>query len=476
MAQRQNKAAAVWPVVGIATIFFATALPAILTDQMQGRAAGDHWQFHLPMIQKFVREWPRLDFENYLSATTPLYHVVLAAVAQAIGASTLVLRLVGSVFTVGLLTVLAWVCSRRGERPGLVLAACMPVAASLYVWPAGVWLLPDNAGWLGVLGILLLALSARQTLGVMVASGAVLALLVLTRQNHVWAAGVVWFAAWIGETFADECDESRVLLPVKHLFAGFGQRVLRTIPAVIATLPAIGLVAVFVALWGGLVVPRYQGMYGGVALETPAFSLSLVAIYSVFFGGWLWPQIAVVLREHAGALMLAVIAALVLAIVPVTAWSPPGRKGGLWEVVHAAPVIWGHTSALILVLAPCGAAALVVLLSRLPVRERWVMLIAWLGFLAAQTASPLPWQRYHEPFLLMWIVLAVCLGSGRVWRWAWAGPVALAIGFATLTYQANIGPARADQDVRYPLTSPNYWGPPTPEPKVYTEEQFLRRR
>ena len=478
MKPRQRQLGAVWPAAALVLLVALTAWPLILKDWMGGRPAYDQWNFHAPMIQKFVAEWPSLNFENYLSATTPLYHLVLAAVAKTgvLGSGTTGLRLAGSAFTMVLVGMLGWALARRGAKGWALFTVCGVFASSYYVWPAAAWLLPDNAAWIGVLAIMLLALQPRQTLGTMAAGGAMLALLVLTRQIHLWAAGVVWFAAWIGETFDDECEGEQALLPVPPLLRDFGQRVLRTIPAVALTLPAFGLVAAFAALWGGLVVPRYQGLHQGMALETPAFSLSLLAIYSVFLGGWLWPQFAQTLRQHAGAIVIAVLLGLLAAVLPLTTANEYGRKGGLWGIVAHAPAIAGHTSVVILVLAPCGAAALVLWLSRLSPRERWVMAIAWLGFLAAQTASPLPWQRYHEPFLLVWVAIAALWNQRPApARWAVVGPALLMVGFIGLN-AVSFGGGRVDQGRRNPLASPHYWGPPTPEPAEYTEERLPRNR
>ena len=40
-----------------------------------------------------------------------------------------------------------------------MIALCLPVVASLYVFGSGAWLLPDNAAWWGVLEVMLLCRS-----------------------------------------------------------------------------------------------------------------------------------------------------------------------------------------------------------------------------------------------------------------------------------------------------------------------------
>src|SRR5690606_16517033 len=86
--------------------------------------------------------------DDYIVVMTPGYHLTVAVVAR-LGASEMVMQLVGSLYTLALLMTLATLCAvMSGPRRALVLTA--PVAVSLYVFSAGVWLLPDNAAWLFV--------------------------------------------------------------------------------------------------------------------------------------------------------------------------------------------------------------------------------------------------------------------------------------------------------------------------------------
>jgi hypothetical protein len=303
-----------------------------------------------------------------------------------------------------------------------------------------------------------------------------LGFLVATRQIHLWAAGVIWAAAWIGGRESREREFLDFGLVMSDLRSRFGLVGL----ALIGSVPALMVVGHFANLWHGLVVPRYQGMHQGIAWITPAFSLSLLALYSCAFFGWIIPALAEFWQRHRAVLIGAMLAALVLAAAPVSVYDAAAqRKGGLWELARVGPVIAGRTSVVWLVLAPVGAACLLAWLKLLPMRERWIMLAAWAGFIAAQTASPIPTQRYHEPMLLMWIALIACRARpdlpGPAWRvsnWTLIGPALLGLAFAALTFSQSVGQGRADQGPRDPLTSPNYWGPPAPRPAVWTEERF----
>src|SRR5215213_8044224 len=99
--------------VTLAALFLAIAVPLILKFPDQGRAAWDQVAFHLPTVVKFAGEWPRLDFSDYPSATTPGYHAVLATVRKLFGGDDRSLRVVAAVFTVGLLATFGWSAGRR---------------------------------------------------------------------------------------------------------------------------------------------------------------------------------------------------------------------------------------------------------------------------------------------------------------------------------------------------------------------------
>jgi hypothetical protein len=153
-----------------------------------------------------------------------------------------------------------------------------------------------------------------------------------------------------------------------------------------------------------------------------------------FFFGYMAPGLWRLMRSP-GLLVGIVVLALVLVVVPETSYAAEvGRKSGLWNLVKIVPVFGGHTSPVLLVLAPVGAVGIASLLAQLRARCGWIYLGAFTAFVAAQTMSPQLWQRYHEPFILIALVMmsAEVAGSAgaevsrpvRVWRWA--GPMVLA--------------------------------------------------
>jgi hypothetical protein len=488
---------------------------------LAGRGAGDQVNYHEPVVRLWAAQFPRFTFGDYASATTPGYHVLLAAATRVLDAagsrarlealatrapvfegdihnaytrtevraggpapdsdaSDRVLRALGALFSVGLLATLGVSVARtlavrraEGAAPEpvapdvgflsaptwlLALALCLPLAASVYVIQAGAWLLPDNLAWWGVLGVLLIALRPRLDALTFALGGLVVLALVLVRQNHLWSAGVLWAAAWLTPVLPPR-DGGAPGVPAAPwrslghhaglLLSSPGKRARGLGLMLLATLPAFGAVAYFVHLWGGLIVPRYQWKYSGqISPATLAFFLTLVGIFGTFLVGWWWPALARAWRERPATLLLAVVLGGGAALVGATTYAGPpdgGRYSGLWNIVRTMDqrglVIGGRTSPLILVGSVWGAVVLTALLLAARAREAWLVLIACCGFVTAQTLSPVLWQRYHEPFVLLVLALLCARAghdpdprSGRVGRLLarlrLLGPVGLAGGLA----------------------------------------------
>lgn len=398
-----------WPVLVVVGAFLAGALPLIASGYERGRGAFDQVHYHEPAVLRFAEELPTPDVSDYLSATTPAYHLVLALGARAVSEDPRFLRLMGAVFTVALLTLLTrWLTPRVGPRAAAAIGLTLP--ASLYVFSAGAFVLPDNAAWTGVLAVLLIALRPRFDRVTLLGGGAVLLALVLTRQIHLWAAGPLLAAAWIGASFRPRpgpVDE------VRSIFDGPSQRLARTALMGACLLPAFGAVGAFAAAWGGLTVPIYHEYMQGINPATPAFILAQIAVIAVFHAGFWAGPATDLLRERRGVLVAAAIAGLLLAVIPATTYSvEAGRYSGLWNAVRAAPTLAGHTSVVLLLLAPAGAVALAAWLAGVGPRARWVFLAALFGFTLAVSATLNAWQRYHEPMLLITAaLLSACVAA-----------------------------------------------------------------
>lgn len=392
-------------------IFLAIAWPLILIGANKGRGAADSLNYHEKAIRSFAKQFPHPDLSDYLSATTPGYHLLVSVFARFISDKQIYLQLFSSLITAGLVITLASACAwrmRRAMSPFGVVAVCLPFLTSLYVVSSGVWLLPDNAAWWALLCVLLLALRRSQHVGVWFAAGILMIVLVLTRQIHIWAAALVWLAAWIGPGPA----RAEAPLFLRHDIGGLVfPRLARAAIAFVFTIPAFLVLWSFMKLWNGLTPPTFKQMHGAsFQLATPAFDLSLLAIAGLFYISFWRHSLLKLLHEQSWIVAIAAGAGLLLGTLPETTEDPAeGRVSGIFHAVRALPTFFGHSSILIMSLSTLGAIVLVAWLRAINPRARWIMLAALIGFSIANTANPQLWQRYHEPFILLWTILASSL-------------------------------------------------------------------
>jgi len=403
--------------------------PTILSCNLNGRGAADDLHFHWLAIQQFAQQWPHSDLSDYESATTPGYHLILAPFAE-MGIRHMGIQLIASIWTIALFGVLAWAASARFGSKTLVVM--LPMLSSMYVLFPGIWLLPDNAGWFGVVAILLLALKPNPTWKTWAASGVILFGLIWVRQIHIWIAGVIWLSAWLGST-AQTPD-------LKHLFSSAIERTGRATIALACTVPAIAALAWFVLMWGGLVPPTFQGKHQGPNLATPGFILMQLAILSVFFSPMLWDRFKETWKYNGRWIVLAIIVGGVLGVIPESSYSyDAGRYSGWWNLIAKFPVI-AERSPIFVLGSIFGAVALVVWLNMVTKRDAWIWVGAFVGFTLAQSANFESWQRYHEPMLLMMILL-ILARSGvieRSIRSIVIGSVLLAMAMGSLTLNAML--------------------------------------
>jgi hypothetical protein len=398
-------------------------LALILWGHDDHRASYDQSVYHLPTIQRFASELPRPNLSDYNSATTPGYHLILA-IASRVGGFTArltVLKLLGAVFTVGLICTTAYaVGMRRGISQAIVLT--MPILCSLYVISSGVWLLPDNAAWWGVAGVMAIAMGRWRGWRTILCGGLLLLATVLMRQSHLWCAAPLWAAAAFAPDDADDTPRAK-----------------RVALMVLATAPAFAATLFFFWLWGGPTPPAVREVLRGGNPAAPALVLSLIGLITPFFFGYLWPSAGRCnVRVRAPATMVGAAVGVIVGAAPVTSYSmAAGRWSGLWNAVKHVP-LWHDRSWLIIMLASAGGFALAMWAIALPRRIAIVFLIAWAAFIAAQSANAMAFQRYYEPMLLISLALGVAHlrdedKGGRPMTFAWTGPLLLALFLALIT-------------------------------------------
>lgn len=310
--------------------------------------------------------------------------MVLSLVDRFVSDRETVLRVAAAGFTLALAAATTWFA----RRWWLVL----PMLLSLYVVSSGVYLLPENAAWLLVAVVLGLCLDRQPNRAFYVAAAAALAGLVFVRQTHAWAGLPIVVAALYG---------TRRDAWVKTAAAAAG-----------AVMPAVLVLGLFVWLWGGLTPPLYHPdapdapenlgtiRYGGFTLVPVGFTFVLIGVYGLFFTpclwgrriNWPWPVIG-------GAV------ALVFALAVPSTILHPMRDYAFWPLMNKLPAIAERSIAFVS-LATLGGAVAGAIASVLPSRDRAVMGAALAGFILAHLPNPMVWQRYYEPFVLMWLAYA----------------------------------------------------------------------
>ncbi|CAG1010714.1 hypothetical protein PHYC_03911 [Phycisphaerales bacterium] len=439
-------------------VFLAAVGPLIVSGRIPQRVFSDQRVYHEVAIRQFILEWPRFDFSDYASATTPGYHVVLATVGRFVSDSVAVLQWTSALIGAGFVAVLGWWIGRL-TTPWRAVVLGLPLACSMYVAQSGAWLLPDNLGWLGVLAVLMLALRGPRGWVGWAAAGLVMAALVFVRQSHVWAAGCVWMAGWLAPSRVGRESPP----PPRRLGASpFGGGVV----AGLATVPALVLLWWFWRLWGGLTPPRFVGLHAtGANASTPAFVLAVFGAFGVVYAGVAWESLVLAWREARGWVLGAAGVSLTVALaVPTSMSVSGGRFGGLWAVARPEFVIAGRVSPVIVGLAVAGGVVLVSVLRRVELRERLVLIAAIAGLTAAQCANAQLWQRYIEPLVLIVLAYAGARIAGGRWSWRhWIPPVAAGLVLAAV----NLGALRSEKTVMTPVTgdvAPGQAPPPVKTP------------
>lgn len=451
-----NRHRAILAVAAVAAGIYAAV---IAWGWVPHRVAYDQLLYHSAAIGQFAREFPRLDVSDYLSATTPGFHVLLASLTALFGwgipyhqAICAVISLVWFVVLLMLATRGMGAAPRTSSAMGVVWV--LPLMTSMYVFASSVWVLPDNSAWLFVTLMLLICLRREWNLQSLAAAGGVLAALVLTRQVHLWTAGIIITRSFL-EGFRYDWPVSCAPSLIEKLSPrpGMGRAVVLGAAATLVCLPALLVMVYFYSIWGGLTPPTFQYQYHSVNFAAVGWLLSLFGLVAVFFAGFVMPSVLAAWHHHRVCLLLGGAAGAVAALVARTTAGTTddyfaGRRTGVWDIAAKLPDIGGYASPLIVGLATLGAAVLTAMLLRMRFPQAMVLLCAFFGYAAALAVGGELWQRYGEPFILLMMVLLLAhawrpatgpVGKGEGGRWgerlraiAPAGPVVLALCFVLL--------------------------------------------
>lgn len=372
--------------------------------------------YQVPTIELFR---DRLDFSDYPSAQTPLFHLVMAGWGKLVGFELWKLRLLNVAISYGAALALLRLLRRAtplGQLPAFALT--LAFVLSPYFLGASFTLLTDNLA-------ILFALLALERIHSFSRSGSMSAFALaclcigaaaLTRQSFLWLVPVAAF-------FLLRRSDS-----LREALAGLGLLVLALVP--------LGLL---VLEWNGLVPPSADPASCGLCTDRPGFgrdTLTLrtvgftVALFGLYAALVLGPSALRLARRAAGSptvhamaalvtgrsrrridlarmLALAAAAGVVLLLVSPLKYVPilpgqPGDAGWLWKVSDRLPTLLG-SSLVFWLLVPVGTVAGAVLVWR----AGWASLASVVlgAFLLAALPVALVYQKYFDPFMLLAVAL-----------------------------------------------------------------------
>ena len=367
-----------------------------LTVEIDTFHGSDSGTYQLPTIMQLAE---RLDFSDYPSAQTPLFHVVMVGWGELVGFELWKLRLLEVAISYGMALALLRLLRRAtplGDFPAFALT--LAFVLSPYVFGASFTLLTDNLAIL--FGLIALervhAYSRSGSFAAFAVACLAIAGAVLTRQSFLWLVPVAAFFL--------------VMPPVRvgRIAAGGALLALALVPF-----------AALVVEWNGLVPPSADPASCGLCIDRPGvgrdaftlrtvgFTVALLGVYgALVFGPSLWRRRAA-RRPAVRELAVAAAAGIALILVSPLEYKPvqgnsPGDAGYLWRVSDLFPTVLG-SSLLFWLVVPLGAVAALLL-----VRRAGLVALAsvYLGaFLLAVLPVNLVYQKYFDPFMLLAVAL-----------------------------------------------------------------------
>lgn len=409
------------------SLFTLLISPPILLGIYDTEQSKDMLLAHLPQVDWFVRHpWSLLHYRA-TSATTPGQHIVLAWFARCLGYTEVLRGNLPVRFANAALGYLVLVCAWRifRLRTGSAWRAAiltLPLACSSYVLFAAIWIATDNGAFLFY--ELAVAVAAA---GVTVPFIAILigAALVFWRQMYLPVSGIFGLS-WLLQ------DRRIRRLPVP----------------VLACVAPLCIIAAYFFAWHGLTPPGFQTFNGfGFHTGTPLAVLGLIALFSPFYIGYLREPLQLALRQKFLLFAILGTAVCLWLMGPSSHDVEQGRWGGMiWTLARHGPIVLGSRSPVVLALALLGGLVLSSWIAEAHARREIPFDLLALGlYVLGYSLQVEAFERYVEAPVLFTYGFA-CARTGRSHRFAWIGPVALALlmGFASLMRVYGILPRLLD--------------------------------
>jgi Dolichyl-phosphate-mannose-protein mannosyltransferase len=412
-----------------------------LTVEIDTFHGSDARVYQLPTILQLSE---RLDFSDYPSAQTPLYHLVTAGWGELVGFDLWKLRLLNVAISYAMALALLRLLRRATSLDELpAFALTLAFVLSPYVFGASFTLLTDNLAILFALLALerIHAYARDGSPGAFAVACLAIGAAVLTRQSFLWLVPVAAFFLVVPP------------LRPQRVAAGGALLALSLVP-----------LAALVIEWNGLVPPSADPASCGLCTDRPGvgrdaltlrtvgFSIALLGMYAALvLGPSLWRRLSrlrtplaragAVALEVAGVrpripvalLGAAAAAGVALLLVSPLEYTPPlpgvqGDAGYLWRLSEEVPTVLG-SSLLFWLLVPLGAVAGALLARRAGSTS---LACVYLGaFLLGTLPVNLVYQKYFDPFMLLAVALFARPPDFRT-RWDYAG--VMVVGVASVAY------------------------------------------
>ncbi len=413
-----------------------------LTVEIETFHGTDARVYQLPTILQFSE---RLDFSDYPSAQTPLYHVLTAWWGELVGFELWKLRLLNVLFSYGMALALLRLLRRATPLESWqAFALTLLFVLSPYVLGTSFTLLTDNLALL----FALVALERIHAYSRAARPGRL-------RASRAWRSRR---PCSLARRSSGSCRSAAVFLlrgelrAPARLLAGAAMLVLALVP--------LGLLALE---WNGLVPPSAdpascglcedrQGLArDALTLRTVGFTIALAGAYgALVFGPGLvrrlrrlrssmFARAYVAISGRADAVRRGVaiatgVGVLVLLISPLV-YKPitpqqAGDAGYLWQLSDHFPELFG-SSLLFWLLVPLGCVVLYLLVGRAGI---WSLPAVYLAcFLLAALPVRLVYQKYFDPFVLLALALLARPPDLRT-RWDYAGIAVLYVAFVAYAF------------------------------------------
>nr|UXE46212.1 hypothetical protein Hi04_10k_c5981_00032 [uncultured bacterium] len=373
-----------WDTATILLIYAAVVLPGFLRNAPFSDNR-DEIKYHLPAIKQFAAQLPYPNLRAYSSATTPLYHLIMAVLLRA-GCGLMTLRVINLGLSVAtLLIVIAYFQRASANRSdwtafsaGLLFAICL-----LFVGPS-LRLSTDNLPFGCAVAILYMIdrdekLSAsRFALAVFLAVVAV-----LTRQLYLW------------------------LVPLLGLYALMNDRWSLKGKLIAASASLIPLLSVlpFFLLWHGLINPQLAHKHvlrtGFIYGKGVVLIFCILATYATAFAPVviraLWPE------DARGLSVLVFTFVVAIAVLPTFhayagSYSVPTEGGWIRAAAEYTPAVF-HIWSLFWILFPLGCVVLAAMSYHTFTTGREVWILAAFGvWMLANVMQSRATAKYFEPF------------------------------------------------------------------------------